>query len=193
MSLRSAMLVASLFVAIATFVPSAQQAPPSAPALPPLPPLSGSLTIRPETEKAILAAVKVPSGFTVTASAAPPIANYPACVTATHDGIVFVCVDRNGSLQTDANMGYIARLIDKDGNGQADAYTVFATLDSTRGAVFDGDTLYVSHPPFVTALRDADGDGIAEDRRTLVRGLGFGLDFRGADHTTNGIEMGIDG
>ena len=51
----------------------------------------------------------------------------------------------------------------------------------------------MSHPPFVTALRDTDGDGVADERRTLVRGLGFGLDFRGADHTTNGIEMGIDG
>jgi hypothetical protein len=121
MSSRSAMLVTSLLVAMATFVPSAQQAPPSAPALPSLPPPGGALTIRSETEKAMLAAVKAPSGFTVTAFAAPPIANYPACVTATHDGIVFVCVDRNGSLQTDANMGYIARLIDKDGNGQADA------------------------------------------------------------------------
>ena len=90
-------------------------------------------------------------------------------------------------------MGSILRLVDSNDDGQADEYTVFATLDSPRGAVFDGDTLYVSHPPFVTALRDTNGDGIAEDRRTLVRGLGFGLDFRGADHTTNGIEPGIDG
>ena len=90
-------------------------------------------------------------------------------------------------------MGYILRLVDKDRNGQADEYTVFAALDSPRGAVFDGDALYVSHPPFVTALRDTNNDGVADDRRTLVRGLGFGLDFRGADHTTNGIEMGIDG
>ncbi len=192
MSSRSAMLAASLLVAIAAIVPSAQQAP-SAPAPPPLPPPRGPLTMRPETASAILAAVKAPPGFTVTAFAAPPIANYPACVTATHDGVVFVCVDRNGSLQTDPDMGYIARLVDKDANGQADEYTVFATLDSPRGAAFDGDTLYVSHPPFVTALRDTDGDGIADIRRTLVRGLGFGLDFRGADHTTNGIEMGIDG
>ena len=69
--------------------------------------------------------------------------------------------------QTDAGMGYVLRLVDKDNNGQADEYTVFATLDSPRGAAFDGDTLYVSHPPFVTALRDKDGDGIGcepEDR-----------------------------
>ena len=129
----------------------------------------------------------------MTAFATPPIVNYPTCVTATHDGVVFVCVDRNGSLQADPGMGYIVRLVDKDRNGEADEYTVFAALDSPRGAVFDGEALYVSHPPFVTALRDTDGDGIADDRRTLVRGLGFGLDFRGADHTTNGLEMGIDG
>jgi putative membrane-bound dehydrogenase-like protein len=191
MSSRSVTRAASLFIAIAVLVPSAQQPQPSAP--PPLPPPRGPLTIRPETASAILAAVKAPTGFIVTPFAAPPIANYPACVTATHDGVLFVCVDRNGSLQADPDMGYIARLVDKDGNGQADEYTVFATLDSPRGAVFDGDTLYVSHPPFVTALRDADGDGVADNRRTLVRGLGFGLDFRGADHTTNGLEMGIDG
>ena len=50
-----------------------------------------------------------------------------------------------------------------------------------------------SHPPYLTAYRDRDGDGIAEESRTLVRGLGFGLDFRGADHTVNGVEIGVDG
>jgi putative heme-binding domain-containing protein len=169
------------------------QAPQTPQANPPLPPPRGTLTVTPEAAAAIRDAVKAPAGFTVTAFATPPVANYPTCVTATHDGVVFVCVDRNGSLQADANMGYIARLVDKDHNGTADEYSIFATLDSPRGAVFDGQTLYVSHPPFVTALRDTDNDGIADDRRTLVRGLGFGLDFRGADHTTNGIEMGIDG
>jgi putative heme-binding domain-containing protein len=188
-------LAGSLLVAVgATIVASVQQTSPQpAAGPPPLPPARGTLAISREAADAILAAIKAPAGFTVTPFAAPPIANYPACVTATHDGVVFVCVDRNGSLQTDADMGYIVRLIDKDRNGQADDYTVFATLDSPRGAVFDGAVLYVSHPPFVTALRDTDGDGVADDRRTLVRGLGFGLDFRGADHTTNGIEMGIDG
>jgi putative membrane-bound dehydrogenase-like protein len=180
---------------IATLVASAQQAasPQTPTPLPPLPPVRGTLTVSPETADAIRAAVKAPAGFTVTAFATPPVVNYPTCVTATHDGVVFVCVDRNGSLQADTGMGYVVRLVDTDRDGQADEYTVFAVLDSPRGAVFDGDALYVSHPPFVTALRDTDGDGIAEDRRTLVRGLGFGLDFRGADHTTNGLEMGIDG
>ena len=81
----------------------------------------------------------------------------------------------------------------QDGDGRADEYTLFAPLDSPRGAVFDGQTLFVTHPPFLSALRDTNGDGVADETRTLVRGLGFGLDFRGADHTTNGIEFGPDG
>ena len=59
-----------------------------------------------------------------------------------------MCVDRNSSLQADPGMGSVLRLVDKNDDGQADEYTVFATMDSPRGAVFDGDTLYVSHPPF---------------------------------------------
>ena len=90
-------------------------------------------------------------------------------------------------------MGSVLRLVDRDSDGQADEYTMFATMDSPRGAVFDGDTLYVTHPPNLTAYRDTNSDGIADESRVLVRGLGFGLDFRGADHTVNGVEMGIDG
>ena len=40
-------------------------------------------------------------------------------------------------------MGSVLRLVDSNHDGQADEYTVFATMDSPRGAVFDGETLYV--------------------------------------------------
>jgi putative heme-binding domain-containing protein len=186
--------VFALFAALlVTVAGSADQGPGQPPALPSLPAPRGSLTLTPEQAAGILKSVQAPAGFTVTAFAGPPVVNYPTCVTATHDGVLFVCVDRNGSLQTDPGMGYVLRVVDRDQDGRADEYSVFATMDSPRGAVFDGDTLYVSHPPFVTAHRDTNGDGIADEQRTLVRGLGFGLGFRGADHTTNGLEMGIDG
>jgi putative heme-binding domain-containing protein len=188
-------LVSSLLaVLLITIVGSAEQGPAQqGPATPPLPAPRGTLSLSPEQTAEILKSVKAPAGFTVTAFAGPPIVNYPTCVTATHDNVVFVCVDRNGSLQADPGMGYVLRIVDRDQDGRADEYSVFATMDSPRGAVFDGETLYVSHPPFVTAHRDTNGDGIADEQRTLVRGLGFGLDFRGADHTTNALEMGIDG
>jgi putative membrane-bound dehydrogenase-like protein len=166
---------------------------PARPADVPALPARGSLSVAPAAVQEILAGVKAPAGFRVSVFAAPPIVNYPTCVTAALTGEVFVCVDRNSSLQTDPEMGSILRLVDRDKDGQADEYTVFATLDSPRGAVFDGETLYVTHPPFLSALRDRDGDGVADETRTLVRGLGFGLDFRGADHTTNGLEFGPDG
>ncbi|MBC8087255.1 MAG: HEAT repeat domain-containing protein, partial [Phycisphaerae bacterium] len=45
----------------------------------------------------------------------------------------------------------------------------------------------------LTAYRDTTGDGVSDVSEAIVTGLGFGLDFRGADHTTNGITLGIDG
>ncbi len=58
---------------------------------------------------------------------------------------------------------------------------------------FDAGTLYVLHPPDLTAYHDDNGDGVADRSETLVKGIGFDLKFRGADHTTNGIRLGIDG
>ena len=66
-------------------------------------------------------------------------------------------------------------------------------MDSPRGLVFDAGTLYVLHPPYLTAFHDDNGDGTADRADTLVKGIGFDLKFRGADHTTNGIRLGIDG
>ena len=178
-------------VALAATAALAQQAarPADVPDVPP----RGPLTVSAAAIQEILGGIKAPTGFEVKVFAAPPVVNYPACIAATLAGELFVCVDRNSSLQADPGMGSVLRLVDRNNDGQADDYTVFAKMDSPRGAVFDGDTLYVTHPPHLTAYRDADGDGIAEESRTLVRGLGFGLDFRGADHTVNGVELGIDG
>jgi glucose/arabinose dehydrogenase len=183
-------VAALLFSVMATAV-LAQQV--TRPADVPTLPARGSLTVSAEAITEILSGIKAPQGFEVKVFAAPSIVNYPTCLTATLTGELFVCVDRNSSLQADPGMGSVLRLVDRNNDGQADDYTVFATMDSPRGAVFDGDTLYVTHPPSLTAYRDGDGDGVAEESRTLVRGLGFGLDFRGADHTVNNVELGIDG
>ena len=186
-------LITASIVTAVTVLGQQQPPPPRRPADVPALAERGPLTIDAAAIKELEASVKAPPGFKVDIFAAPPSVNYPTCVTAALDGALYVCVDRNSSLQTDPEMGSILRLVDKDGDGRADEYTLFARLDSPRGAVFDGQTLFVTHPPFLSALRDTNGDGVADETRTLVRGLGFGLDFRGADHTTNGIEFGPDG
>jgi len=148
----------------------------------------------PQDDKQLLAGIKVPPGFGVTIFAAPPNVGYPTCLAAAPDGTLFVGIDENGSLDAKPGRGRIVRCIDTDGDGRADKFTVFApNVDSPRGVVWDGKTLYVLHPPFIRAFHDDDGDGVAERSEVLVQGLGFDLKFRGADHTTNGMTMGIDG
>lgn len=138
--------------------------------------------------------VTAPEGFEVSLFAAPPEVNYPTAITATPTGDLFVAVDKNGSLDTKLGRGSILKVMDADDDGHADHYTVFVdSVDSPRGLVYDGERLYVMHPPTLTVYADTNGDGISDRSKDLVQGLGYGLDFRGADHTTNGMQMGIDG
>lgn len=180
-SLRAALL-AAVIGALATSPVTAQE-------LPARGPVPRDL----DREARLLQQVEIPEGFQKTLFAAAPVAMYPACVTTGPDDAVYVCVDGNLSLSTDPGRGWVVRLVDTDNDGHADEYTIFAEMDSPRGIVVDGNTVYVMHPPSLTAYRDLDGDGIADESEELVSGLGFDLEFRGADHTTNGITMGIDG
>ena len=56
-------------------------------------------------------------------------------------------------------------------------------------------TLFVVHAPYLSALRDLDGDGKADSRVDLITGLGPKLPgFNGInDHIASGIRLGIDG
>ena len=155
---------------------------------------SGSLTRNPAYEEKVKAEVKAPAGFAVTLFAEPPFAEYPVCVTSSLDGVVFVGTDPNLAQDFVKGRGRVVRLVDDDHDGRADRYTVFADVDSPRGMIWDGKVLYVLHPPNLTAYFDDNGDGIADRSVDLVKGISAGnLDFRSADHSTNGITLGIDG
>lgn len=137
----------------------------------------------------------VPPGFEIKDFAAPPDADYPTAITAAANGDVYVSSDQNGSLGHKEHMGRIIRCRDKDGDGKADEFIKFVPdVSSPRGGHFVGDTLYLIHPPFLSSYRDKDGDGKVDEEKTLLTGLGGGIEHpRGADHTTNGVRMGIDG
>lgn len=151
--------------------------------------------------------VKVPFGFEATIFAAPPDVSYPTCVATTADGTVYVGVDLNGSIDRQPDRGRIVRCRDLDANGKADEFKTFATVDSPRGIVVTTEqvrdpkrnqlvektSLIVLHPPTLSAFHDDDGDGVSDRTQVLVKGIGFDLGYRGADHTTNGIQVGIDG
>jgi putative heme-binding domain-containing protein len=153
----------------------------------------------PKTEEEILKSIKVPEGYEATVFAQAPGLGYPTACSAAIDGTLFVAVDENGSLDRKEKRGRIVRLRDTNGDGRADETKIFAEMDSPRGVIWDGPsgtapgTLYVMAPPNLTAYTDTDGDGKADKQEDIVTGLGFDLKFRGADHTTNGCRMGIDG
>ncbi len=146
------------------------------------------------SEAELLAQTKAPAGFKVTIFAAPPDVGYPTCVAVAPTGELFVGIDENGSIDAKPGRGRIVRCVDTDGDGRADRFTVFAAnVDSPRGLVWDAGRLHVLHPPCIRTFFDEDGDGVAERSEIVVQGLGFDLKFRGADHTTNGMALGVDG
>lgn len=158
---------------------------------------TGRITIPPlaDTTRARIAAEVSPlAGFDRSIFAAPPHLTYPTAIHPAGDGVVFVATDPNLLFGRERYLGRILRLVDEDADGVADSYTVFAdSLDSVRGLTVDGETVYVMHAPILAAYNDRDGDGVADEKRVLVEGLGFGLDDRNGDHTSNGIRLGLDG
>jgi putative heme-binding domain-containing protein len=165
------------------------------------------------TEADILKTVTLPEGYEATVFARPPQGGgYPISVSAAIDGTIFVAIDENGSLGRDRNPatgvegpkdgripGKVVRMRDTDGDGKADEFKTFCEVESPRGVIWDAPsgtapgTLYVMHPPNLTAYTDTDGDGKADKQEDILTGLGFDLGFRGADHTTNGCRLAIDG
>lgn len=145
----------------------------------------------------VLAGTTTPDGFELTLFAQPPVVHYATCLTTTPRGEVFVGIDEQGSLGREANRGRIVRCIDTDNDGVADDIKTFAEVDHPRGLIWDDaqHCLYVLHPPTLTRYDDTNNDGVADKETVIVKGIGnVGVqDGRGADHSTNGIRMGIDG
>jgi putative membrane-bound dehydrogenase-like protein len=144
-------------------------------------------------EADLLKDVKVAAGFEATLFSAPPQSNYPVFIAASPDGALFVSSDGNGSLGRDKDRGRILRLKDTDGDGRADEVKEFAKIDSPRGLLVHGNTVICMHPPHLSAFIDKNGDGVSDEQKLLVKGLAFDFKGRPADHTTNAIELGIDG
>ncbi len=68
-------------------------------------------------------------------------------------------------------------------------------LHAVMGLEWVDDALYVVHAPYLSSFRDTDGDGRADERNDLVRGLGPDVPaFNGInDHIASGLRLGMDG
>ena len=91
----------------------------------------------------------------------------------------------------------IRLLEDTDGDGHADAATVFADgfnaiEDGTgAGVLAVNGTVYYTCIPKLWSLKDTDQDGVADERKVLFDGFGVRVAFRG--HDLHGLIVGPDG
>jgi putative membrane-bound dehydrogenase-like protein len=141
--------------------------------------------------------LQVPAGFKATLFACDPLIEYPSAISiGPRPGGLFVAVDYMTGLGTEIVRRDEIRLVeDTDGDGYADKATVFAKgFNSIQGLAYHDGTLYVMHAPFLTALRDTKGTGVADERRDLLTGLGLPPEQNPVRlHCANGVVVGHDG
>lgn len=178
-------MIAAVPLAVAQKIPAPNQ-PPAAPA--------DAKAAKAAQDENLLKTVKAPDALEKVIFASPPEVNYPVYVAASTEGTVYVSSDLNGSLAREPKRGRILRVRDTDGDGRGDEVKHFVPdIDSPRGLVWDHDRIYVMHPPHLSVCLDKDGDGISEEQKVLVKNMAFTFKDRPADHTTNGVTLGIDG
>jgi glucose/arabinose dehydrogenase len=150
----------------------------------------------PESEKRF-PPLKLPPGFRATLFACDPMVAYPSVIAAgPRAGSVFVAIDYVSGLGAKTVRRDEVRLIeDVDGDGYADKASVYASgFNSIQGLAFHDESLFVMHAPFLSVVRDADGDGTAEVRRDLLAGLGLPPEKNPSRlHCANGVVTGHDG
>lgn len=148
----------------------------------------------------------LPPELSQTTFTSPGLTPSPTCLSAHPNGDLFVGVDMCGSLGKGPGKGKIVRLRDTDNDGVADEHTLFATLDNPRGLIAVADKVYVIYTNWkdektfgamhLGVLEDVNKDGKADGPpKILVSDISCKThnQSRGADHTTNGMRMAIDG
>ena len=139
----------------------------------------------------------LPEGFKAMLFACDPLIEYPSVIArGPRLGKVFVAQDYMSGLGTKIVRRSEVKLVaDTNGDGYADKTTLYAGgFNSLQGLSFHRGSVFAMHSPFLTALRDTDGDGKADERRDLLRGLGLPPEDNPVRlHCANGVEAGHDG
>ena len=119
--------------------------------------------------------MRVRPGFALDLAVAEPLLASPVAVAWDEDGRLFVVEMRGYSEDRGENLGRVRLLHDDDHDGTYDRATVFASdLAWPTAVVVWGGGIFVGDAPDVIWLRDADGDGVADERRRVLTGFGTG-------------------
>ena len=109
------------------------------------------------------AQLTVPPGYVVDRVAAAPLVQRPTSASFDERGRLYV-------VDSDAN--HVAVLEDVNADGRFDKSSVFAdNLPSARGLLWHDGFVYVASGATLWRLRDADGDGVCDERKQLLTGF----------------------
>lgn len=157
-------------------------------------PDAGQLRRIPPTppEKA-LATVKVKLGFRVELAAAEPSVRDPVALSFDERGRMYVVEMRDYSERRDERLGEVRLLEDADNDGLFEKSTVFAEGLPWPTAVicWDGG-VFVAATPDILFLRDANGDGKADERRVVFTGFGKGVERLNVQALPNSFNWSLD-
>ena len=132
-------------------------------------------------------------GMAVALWASEPAVQDPVAIAWDHLGRAFVaeCRDYPYGVGPGGRTGSTVRLLeDRDGDGQAERSMVFADgLSYVTSVLPWRDGLLVAAPPDILWLRDANQDGVADQREVVLTGFRRGV----SDSLVNGLRFGLDG
>lgn len=155
----------------------------------PPPPLTNrpANLIHPATNSAqqAIAGIHLPTGFKIEVAAAAPLVFAPSAMAFDEEGRLFVAEMRdfpnNGS--STPHLGRVRRLEDRNGDGIFETSTVYAdNLPLPSAIICYGGGVFVAAAPDIIYLKDTKGDGVADERRSVLTGFGSGA--RGTNANT---------
>ncbi len=140
-----------------------------------------------------LSTLRLRPGFRAELMASEPLIASPVAMAFDEDGRLYVVEMRDYSERRDERLGRVKRLEDTDGDGRFDRATVFAenlpwptAIISYAGGVFVGAT------PDILYLKDKNGDGVADERRTVFTGFGNAAAKLNVQQLLNSFTWGLD-
>ncbi|MEX2578105.1 MAG: PVC-type heme-binding CxxCH protein [Verrucomicrobiales bacterium] len=148
----------------------------------------------PATEPAdALDTFEVEPGFELALAASEPEVMDPIAMTFDEKGRAYVIEMRGYSEHREDALGRIRLLTDDDGDGVFDRSTVFKDgLKWPTAIICYDDGVFVGATPDVYYFRDTDGDGVADEERTVFTGFGEGRPELNMQALFNSFRWGPD-
>lgn len=134
-------------------------------------------------------------GFRIELAAAEPDVVSPVAMAFDEHGRMFVAemVDYSERREENPHAGRIRRLEDRDGDGSFETATVYAdNIPWPTGVICSQGGIYVCASPDILFLKDADGDGRAEERVIAFTGFGAGNARLNVQALPNSLNWGLD-